>query len=340
MAKLFTVFTIKLIITNWKSQFRLLMPYLAVLILLQGCAVGFNFAKSSEVADTQASKTISMASTSPWQLTATETTPLIPTQRATSTPTLVPSLTFTPLSTLEQRGIQGLLNDNGGCQLPCWWGIEPGKTTKQQTQPFLEQFATEIDINNYGYIEVDGKIRNATDYLIRFTLPGKTDQGEIDIDVWDDSVVRIAVGEKTTAYHYTIDQLLNDIGKPYQVYIRSGFSELNGVVPFHLILYYPDHRFFAHFDIEAKEDGDNIKACLSKLGPELVMWAPEYRVEDRLEEEMIGPELRVGLQNLEDATGLTLDEFYTTFSELGNNECLKTPVEFWKYLWLHPRSTP
>jgi hypothetical protein len=160
------------------------------------------------------------------------------------------------------------------------------------------------------------------------------------IDLWYDSVVRIAVDEKTTAYHYTIDQLLTQMGKPYQIYVHSRFSELNGVVPFYLILYYPERRFFANYYIEAKEQGDYILACPAKLGPELVMWAPDYRVEDRLEEEMISPELRVGIQTLEDSTGLTIDEFYNKFSKLGNKECLKTPIAFWENLWSHPRTMP
>jgi hypothetical protein len=304
------------------------MPCIAVLIFLQGCTLGFNPIQVSEVPSGQVSITIGITQFSPSQLTETRQITFTPTRRATSTPTQEPTLTFTPLPTLDQRGIQGLIDDNRGCQLPCWWGIEPGKTTKQQARLFLEQITTTLEVGNYGYIEVDGKNYYLMDYSAKYYLPGTSDKGEMLIDLWYDSVVRIAVDEKTTAYHYTIDQLLTQMGKPLQVFVESDFTSMYNIVPFHLILHYPDRHFLANYYIEAKEQGDYILACPAKLGPELVMWAPEYQIEDRLEIETIGPDSRPGLQTLEDSTGLTIDEFYNKFSKLGNKECLKCITRF------------
>jgi len=46
--------------------------------------------------------------------------------------TLLPTLTRTPLPTLDtddaQMRVLRLLEDNADCQFPCWWGILPGKT--------------------------------------------------------------------------------------------------------------------------------------------------------------------------------------------------------------------
>lgn len=46
--------------------------------------------------------------------------------------------TFTPVATLsvEQEGefLSRLMADNGGCELPCWWGTTPGLTNEQEAR--------------------------------------------------------------------------------------------------------------------------------------------------------------------------------------------------------------
>jgi hypothetical protein len=73
---------------------------------------------------------------------------VIPT--ATPTFTLTPSPTYTPIPsatptlipTLSVKDAQikllGLLATNGGCRLPCLWGITPGKSNYQEAQNVLK----------------------------------------------------------------------------------------------------------------------------------------------------------------------------------------------------------
>ena len=37
-----------------------------------------------------------------------------------------------------QKLVQELLENNGGCKLPCWWGFTPGKTTWVEARQILE----------------------------------------------------------------------------------------------------------------------------------------------------------------------------------------------------------
>ncbi|MBI1282426.1 MAG: hypothetical protein GC179_30145 [Anaerolineaceae bacterium] len=58
----------------------------------------------------------------------------IPSLKPTPTPTRNPDDYFGVLPTFEK-----LMQDNGGCQLPCWWGFELGKTNEEDWYNFLHQ---------------------------------------------------------------------------------------------------------------------------------------------------------------------------------------------------------
>ena len=49
-----------------------------------------------------------------------------------STPTTTPAPTLSP----DQEGdfLSSLMSSNGGCELPCWWGITPGQTGAQEAR--------------------------------------------------------------------------------------------------------------------------------------------------------------------------------------------------------------
>lgn len=62
---------------------------------------------------------------------------------ATSIPSPVLTSTFTPQPTLAydvQDEFVSLLTQNGGCSLPCLWGIVPGKTSWQEAATLLSPF--------------------------------------------------------------------------------------------------------------------------------------------------------------------------------------------------------
>lgn len=150
--------------------------------------------------------------------------------------------------------------------------------------------------------------------------------------VWDDVVTRIAIGPETTQYRFTIDQLLLKTGKPYHIFNEAKYDAMGYTVPYRLILYYPDYRFFAIYYMEAERIGEKIRACPAKVAPGLTLWSPEYKIEDRLALKMLGPDSRPGLQPLVDATGLSINDFYAIFSKAGFMDCLESPLAFWENL--------
>ena len=68
-----------------------------------------------------------------------------PLPTATSTPVSKPTLTHAPRPTLgptltndeEQTLVLNLLQENGGCELPCWWGFTPGETAWATAERFF-----------------------------------------------------------------------------------------------------------------------------------------------------------------------------------------------------------
>jgi hypothetical protein len=49
-----------------------------------------------------------------------------------------------------QKLVQKLLENNGGCKLPCWWGITPGKTTWAEARQILEKTSLSIGGQELG----------------------------------------------------------------------------------------------------------------------------------------------------------------------------------------------
>ena len=109
--------------------------------------------------------------------TLTPTKPLLTLTRI-STPTLTPLLTNTPTSKPtptrfppEQAELMvlDLLENNGGCLLPCWWGIVPGQTTWEEAHDLLMPITFD-----YIYIESPGgftKSPKSKSFIASFQFP-------------------------------------------------------------------------------------------------------------------------------------------------------------------------
>jgi hypothetical protein len=143
-------------------------------------------------------------------------------------PNSQPAPTFTPLATAINYDllpvVESLLIDNGGCDLPCWWGFEIGETSETDWLSFLEKHNLIIEgaeiypsdsfddggghiIYALGSWYVDfrlgyGLTGTTLDYLkVSFSNPGKWLSGDL---------TRI-----------TFSGLLEQLGEQYRVYMRT-----------------------------------------------------------------------------------------------------------------------
>ena len=277
-------------------------------------------------------------------------TPVMP--AFTITPTFTPSLpTPTPLPTLPadeaETTILELLHDNGGCAFPCWWGILPGESSLLTTQSFLEAYES-ISISNIfdadsGYARwfvpeddliIDIRVSLVSDREPVPTVEGiqfavqvtrRLDDGGFEV-VWDNPL--------NTRYlqAYMLPQILNAYGQPDDVLIQA--NEYYG--EFYLLLDYSTQGFTIWYIADMEHNGDIYRGCTANVYTYISLWDPDlaYTWAEGITRTTSGEaweidELNQVFQPLEEATTLTLEEFYQIYSNPENTSCLETPVEIW-----------
>jgi hypothetical protein len=247
----------------------------------------------------------------------------------------------------EYAFVSEMLQDNGGCRLPCWWGFTPGEISWEATKTFFVSLGKRIH-------SVDNNIEN---YTVYFVIPGYYESGQsyIGKDGTLDAIGIYAVpptGEDGyPAYRdprfvqdwraYTLSQILEVYGSPQQVLLETYNNTL--ALPFRLLLVYPDLGFLVMYQgpigedgqyfrpPEAVEAGEPIRICLWRSGVVLLsLWSPEYKVTFEDLRPMIGSAANPDhLHSLEEATGMSIEQFYQTFVQPENQTCLETPADIW-----------
>jgi hypothetical protein len=266
-------------------------------------------------------------------LTPTRQETIIPTftNTVSETPTPTPTITATWVPpTLNDYSIQTLIDTNGNCELPCWWGLVPGKTTKEQVVSFFDQ----IDINkmeSLGQVErnnPDGVEVLMEEIVITYNLPGGNGIGNLILVFWDNVLVYIAVDEDTAIYRYQLESTLNKLGKPDEVFLYTviGPGKAN---PYILLLIYKNKNTIFSFGSEAYKGEENIRICIEHDGPVLIMWEDEFGVLERLNDIFYGPDPGTEYPSIENVTNISVDGFYEQFTDPYGSDCFETSIEFW-----------
>jgi hypothetical protein len=263
--------------------------------------------------------------------TSTATPTITPT--ATSTPT--PSYTATPLPTLPPEEadalIWELLQNNVGCQLPCWWGAIPGKTAWPDFQPFLATLASEI-------IRTGPSARSFYFYHVTMSPqePGRTIGHWASYRVRDgiiDSIETNWGGSPT----YSLPQILTTYGTPDEVWLMTYQDTPTGSLPFRMSLLYAERGFVITYEfsnIEIQFNPYQLVWC-SENEPFIVsLWlvAPEREVKltfDEARETALHISAEEPYLRLSEATDMDERSFYETFKDPDSTSCLGTPVLLW-----------
>lgn len=140
----------------------------------------------------------------------------------TFTLTLAPTLTpFPKLSREDAHAlVHNLLETNGGCRLPCWWGIVPGLTDWKTARHFLETFVLEIEQGGEGQIIKDNIPIYSTNFSIRYESDNGIKSGFL-IDIENSIISGVVTGWDPNQKNFQIHQLLADYGQPAEVYIMA-----------------------------------------------------------------------------------------------------------------------
>jgi len=269
-----------------------------------------------------------------WLPTDTPTPSPIPPTR-TPSPTPVPTMTADE----EYVFVSEMLQDNGGCRLPCWWGFTPGETPQQTPRAFFTSLGKQIQ----------GSVRN---YTVVFNNPGHYESYQSYIGDGILDMIGINAGPPVgqdgyPAYGdhqfggdwrtYMLPQMLEVYGPPQQVFLET-YSSGPDRLPFRLWLFYPDQSFLVKYEGFTGEEGKGgwveagqaIRMCPWRSEVALWLWPPEREMTlediDPMIRNPVDPDR---IRSLEEATGISIEQFYQTFSQPDNQACLETPADLW-----------
>lgn len=252
---------------------------------------------------------------------------------ATPPPVLLTPTTPQPTLTSEQERVyvESMLETNGGCELPCWWGIVLGdgtiETLKKIGATYSQPFPQRDDTVLYGAGGFDVVTSSGKpDYSIR-----------IEIFDFDGKIVSIGVtgairsidsrvGFVRAWKHYSIDQVLSRYGTPSAMRIQlSPRSEPGAPLGYALTLAYERLGILISYRGEATDGSkaDFIQACPSLVNVDridLKLQLPTTSTRFPL----LRPTDPIGYdRSLEEATGMSLEDFYNKFKNPVNQDCLE-----------------
>lgn len=239
--------------------------------------------------------------------------------------------------------IKELLETNGGCQLPCWWGIVPNKTSWPEASHFLNPLLVDVGQGTSATYSKDGEQHIATNFSVYFEVPNISKQGRILFSVQDDIVIGMSVYPPVGENQYRLHDLMALLGPPNQVLINAqSTSPVSELPPAVLTLDYSDIGVWASYGYIPSLDGNSLLICpksieesksiynYENLGVGLELFDPDYEYDQMLsiEEyaEMVGG---FTPKKLEEVTDMTIESFYNTFIQPKSETCIETPADLW-----------
>lgn len=298
--------------------------------------------KTDQSATSKSTKTITQSVVNTVEMvpsTIVEATKMILTQRATVQ--VVPTRTQTPLPTSSptmsswvrmtpyapvllptaEAGVAELLKTNGGCTLPCWWGIEPAKTSYLTAFNQLSPFSTFIAVKKND--EIGSLVAE-----FRFPVPEMNSSRELTITYKvENEIIQLIEVNPVKVNLYRFSQFLKDYGDPEEVWVE-GLIDPNSNNPFTLFFYYPKKGIEATFWVDAIDQGDKLRVCPGSIPATLlVLWKPDG-IESFVD--FAGKTYELSYIKKERRLLISLDQVTRlTLNEIGKSNCFETPKNIW-----------
>lgn len=305
--------------------------FLAVIMLTGSCGIP----SSSACAPTAI-----MSGNTPTQLASRST--------IAPTPTIIPTL-----SADETRGIAlDWLKNNSNCRLPCLWGLTPSVTNSQERKVHLARF---------GRVEALGFRSGLADYeekgqgvrtmffvdrgveiavvLSYYETNGMVEQLGLSAYAtqdWEKVFGDTFYGE--LLHYYLPSQILSNYGPPSSVLIGAWHEDpllKSPFTPFSTVLIYSDLGFMVEYISPSELIDGSLRGCPIQAYLNLWAWSPEEDLSladilaKKPEDIGIVPLSIDYFKPLEQATSMTLEDFYETFRDPQTTQCLETPADLW-----------
>jgi hypothetical protein len=268
------------------------------------------------------------------------------TRTATSTPTFsgpTPSSTLASTLTPDERNefILDLVKNNGGCSLPCFWGLIPGETEWEEANQMFQPLGKSVMFELYlghGLYKYEVEPQNHEDAVTAHASFYVKD-GRIQ---WITSQQIVSsgsprLGEFVQALSLKSILLKNGIPERITVSLGVGFDHYPDIAEYGLLLYYDQRGFQIYYSGISTSEVQGYNACPNKfyirtqIEPLRIMYGVQSPDSDqpleRLEELMWGQILNEPY--LEEVTGLGIEELTTLVVDGDESACFVIDRDFW-----------
>lgn len=227
---------------------------------------------------------------------------------SSNSPSPILPYTPSPISTtptllnpqIAYQSLQELYENNGGCELPCYWKIIPGQTSWQSVSEFVDSVGGVY--RQYG----TPKIPRYDISFERFDVP----IGGISPRIWVENEVVKAIGINSSWVHqdfnYSLSGLLKTFGEPEEIWIRPIAESSDDQPYYYLVLLYPSNGILVNLLGNAERQDQYLVVCpqdifsRSPFPPQLLLWNPK---------EQIVFDKDFGTRLIDDDLGWVMDEY-------------------------------
>jgi hypothetical protein len=315
---------------------------LLCIIILSGCQNG----KQTP------STTILIASPTPIPNDTVTESLILPTE------TLQPLSTVVPTLTLQEAmsKIDNLVADNGGCNFPCVWGLVPGETINNAWN-FINSLGNhpasgtglviyqDESAGGFTYSIDDNEVIN----FVSFSYYSN-DQGNLThlLELGVSQYQKIGDSPGFEIYGnselydqfklYMVNEILQQYGRPEEIYVTLWLLDPMDQLPnspFLVALYYPKYGFLIKYVSSSEKQGNEYKLGLRDVSMEVSTWNTQEQISSDMFDFIItyhtGSWYPTGYKPIEEACGITIEDFYQTYSNPNFTETLQTPQIMWGY---------
>lgn len=273
----------------------------------------------------------------------------LPSVTAAFTPTLTRTLapiptnlpTQTPLTSEQiHTWVLDRLLDNGGCQLPCWWGTVPGETTWEGAKTILAPYASDLSEMSLDNDRLSGSASfSVSADEAAFGMGGV----QIGFGVNGGVIQSMSIGGITLAPAYYLSELMTTYGEPESIWV-NGYSpwgkEDTSPRLMTIHIFYPALGIFAQYSaLGVKTTNGLLRNCIT-YGPFLILRSPEREVGYQDFIKTSGLNFEFPFKPAADVLGMNSRTFYDTYKGAKGDICIETSADQWVWLTPTPVSKP
>jgi hypothetical protein len=329
--KSFSFYSIHQIKLTVNQVIKHILLYLILPVLLIGCDLQTITPHTSPEVKETSTTTLFVATPTNKPTSTPSSSPTLtgtPTQAATRTPTPAPTL---PPEEVK-AWIEEMLMTNGGCELPCWWGIEPGKTTFTEAIRHFNPYASKISSR-----EQDAETSAGIYFFTNTEGIGLSRFIYIGFHVHNGIIEKIRVMGIQDLNEYKLPNILEKFEIPTEIYVWA-YSPLavsgDQIQPLRVDLFYPDRGILIIYSAEGETKGDVTQGCIDN-GPSYFLWNSMLDLSFTQAMQEAGFQLDLPPLPVEQALGMSPEMFYQRYKGDNKAVCIETPANIWQW-WVTP----